>query len=186
MSAETTLEVGQKAPAFALKDQHGVTHKLSQYKGSPLVVYFYPKDDTTACTKEACAFRDALSDFGALGVAVVGISPDDVESHARFASKQKLSFPILSDTPDENGTPPVCAAYGTWQEKSMYGRKYMGVVRTTFLIDGTGKIIHKWDKVSVAGHVEEVLGVLRAEPAPRASPRATTKGDRPQGRGARR
>lgn len=159
------IDVGKKAPAFKLKDQQGDTHALRDYAGRAVVLFFYPKDDTSGCTKEACQFRDALPDFDSLGAVVFGISPDDEHSHARFASKHGLNFTLLADVPsrqsgaDSNakGTPPVCDKYGVWQEKSMYGRKYMGVSRTTYLIDASGKVAHRWDKVKVPGHAAEVL-----------------------------
>lgn len=149
------IEPGQPAPAFTLQDQAANTHKLNEYKGKWVILYFYPKDSTPGCTKEACAFRDADADLKKTGAMVIGVSPDDVKSHAKFADKQSLNFPLLAD-PDQN----ICTKYGVWQEKSMYGKKYMGAVRTTYLIDPKGKVAHRWDKVKVPGHVEAVIETL--------------------------
>ncbi|MBB6431456.1 thioredoxin-dependent thiol peroxidase [Algisphaera agarilytica] len=149
------IEIRQTAPAFNLKDQDDQSHRLSSSKGKWVVLYFYPKDSTPGCTKEACAFRDAAADLQKAGAVVFGVSPDDVKSHAKFAAKQELNFPLLAD-PDQ----AICTKYGVWQEKSMYGKKYMGVVRTTYLIDPKGKVAHRWDKVKVPGHVEAVLEAL--------------------------
>lgn len=150
------IEVGKKAPAFTLKDQDGKAHRLSEHAGRPVVLFFYPKDDTSGCTKEACAFRDGLPRFKRSKAVVLGISPQGVESKAKFAAKHDLNFPILADDGAK-----VCEKYGVWQEKSMYGRKYMGVVRTTYLIDAKGKVVQRWDKVSVTGHAEEVLEAVK-------------------------
>ena len=147
--------VGDKAPAFALPDQSGKAHSLADYRGRWLVLYFYPKDDTSGCTKEACSFRDESRVFAKKNAAVLGVSPDDVKSHDKFARKYSLPFPLLAD-PEKS----LLQAYGVWQEKSMYGRKYMGVVRTTVLIGPAGKIARRWDKVSVDGHTAEVLAAL--------------------------
>ncbi|MEM7627139.1 MAG: thioredoxin-dependent thiol peroxidase [Planctomycetota bacterium] len=149
------IEIGRKAPAFNLTDQAGKTHKLADYAGKWVVLYFYPKDSTPGCTKEACGFRDAAKDLKKAGAVVLGVSPDDEKSHAKFAEKQALNFPLLADTKQA-----ACEKYGVWQEKSMYGKKYMGVVRTTYLIDPKGKVAARWDKVKVAGHVEAVLEQL--------------------------
>lgn len=156
------IDVGAKAPDFTLKDQDGKTHTLSDYAGRTLVLYFYPKDDTSGCTDQACQFRDHTPDFSKIGAAVLGVSPDDEKSHAKFAAKHGLTFPLLADTErDEANNPKVCEAYGVWGEKSMYGRKYMGVIRTTYLIDAEGVVRKRWDKVSVPGHAEEVLAAVR-------------------------
>ena len=144
-------EVGDKAPAFSLKDQSQKTHKLSDYKGKYVVLYFYPKDDTPGCTKEACAFRDDFSKLTKAGAVVLGVSPDDTESHAKFAEKFSLPFPLLAD--DEH---QLADRYGVWAEKNMYGKKYWGVARTTFLIGKDGKIAHVWPKVKVEEHSDEV------------------------------
>jgi len=146
------LEVGDKAPAFRAKNQDGETMSLSDFKGRPLVVYFYPKDDTPGCTKEACSFRDGWSKFKKRGVAVVGVSTDDEKSHRKFADKFSLPFPLLAD-PEKK----IVNDYGVWGEKSMYGRKYMGTNRVTYLIDGKGKIAAVWPKVKPDGHADQIL-----------------------------
>jgi len=157
------IDPGQKAPAFTLPDQRGIARSPADFAGRPLVLYFYPKDDTDGCTKQACQFRDALPDFSKLGAAVLGISPDPVASHRRFADKHDLPFPLLADEPaSDKAAPAVCDRFGVWQEKSMYGRKYMGVVRTTYLIGADGRVLRRWDKVSVADHADEVIEALRA------------------------
>jgi thioredoxin-dependent peroxiredoxin len=151
------IDIGQPAPEFTLKDQNGKKHSLADFRGRPLLLYFYPKDDTPGCTAQACDFRDLRPRFEMLGVPVLGVSPDDEQSHGDFARKYQLPFPLLADIAGPDGTPPVCDRYGVWQEKSMYGRTYMGVQRTTYLIDAEGRIAGRWDKVKVPGHVEEVL-----------------------------
>jgi peroxiredoxin Q/BCP len=151
------LEVGDKAPDFSLPADGGGKVALKNFKGKAVVLYFYPKDDTSGCTAEACAFRDALPDFGKAKAAVIGISRDSVASHDKFKAKYELPFPLASD---EDGK--VCQAYGVWVEKSMYGRKYMGIERSTFLIDGRGVISKLWRKVKVPGHAEEVLEAAEA------------------------
>jgi thioredoxin-dependent peroxiredoxin len=147
-----SLKVGDKAPDFTLPSDGGGKVSLKALKGKSVVLYFYPKDDTSGCTAEACAFRDALPDFSKVKAVVIGISRDSVASHDKFKTKYSLPFPLVSD---EDGK--VCEAYGTWVEKSMYGRKYMGIERATFLIDGKGLIRGIWRKVKVPGHAEEVL-----------------------------
>lgn len=156
------IEVGSRAAAFSLTDQNGKLHTLAAYKGRKVVLYFYPKDDTPGCTDQACQFRDGLSDLNGLNAVVLGVSPDDAASHLKFAKKHGLTFPLLADVPPKGGEPAVCEAYGVWQEKSMYGKKYMGVVRTTYLIDEKGVVKQRWDKVSVPGHAAEVLAALEA------------------------
>ncbi|MGE0448284.1 MAG: thioredoxin-dependent thiol peroxidase [Vicinamibacterales bacterium] len=152
------IEPGKKAPAFALTDQRGQTHRLSDYIGRPVVLYFYPKDDTPGCTAEACAFRDNLPKFSSAGdTAVFGVSILDEKSKAKFAAKHSLTFPLLADADHA-----VAEKYGVWQERSMYGRTYMGVARTTYLIGPDGKVARRWDKVKVDGHAEEVLAAARA------------------------
>jgi peroxiredoxin Q/BCP len=146
------IEPGKKAPAFSLKDQAGQTHKLSDYAGQPLILYFYPKDDTPGCTKEACAFQDNLPKFGKSKAAILGVSVLDEASKAKFAAKYSLTFPLLAD-PDHE----VIDKYGAWQEKSMYGKTYMGVARITYLIGPDGKVVKRWDGVKVDGHAEDVL-----------------------------
>lgn len=150
------LEPGVKAPAFSLKDDRGTTVKLSDYKGKPVVLYFYPKDDTPGCTKEACAFRDASKSLEKLGAVVLGVSADDVASHAKFRDKYTLNFPLLADTEHQ-----VAEAYGAWREKNMYGKKSMGIQRSTFLIDAKGKVAQVWKRVQVDGHDSQVLEALR-------------------------
>jgi peroxiredoxin Q/BCP len=152
-----SLEIGDKAPDFTLPADGGGKISLKNLKGKPVVLYFYPKDDTSGCTAEACAFRDAFPDFSKAKAEIVGISRDSVASHDKFKKKNKLPFPLASD---EDGK--VCDAYGTWVEKSMYGRKYMGIERSTFLIDGKGTIRAIWRKVKVPGHAEEVLKAAAA------------------------
>jgi peroxiredoxin Q/BCP len=152
-----SVEVGDKAPDFTLAADGGGKVSLKALKGKTVVLYFYPKDDTPGCTAEACAFRDQLPDFSKVKAAVVGISRDSVASHDKFKKKFKLPFPLASD---EDGK--VSEAYGTWVEKSMYGRKYMGIERATFLIDGNGVIRNIWRKVKVDGHADDVLKAASA------------------------
>ena len=146
------LNIGDKAPDFKLPTDGGGDVSLSQFKGRKVVVYFYPKDDTPGCTAEACAFRDNLTAFNKAGVDVIGISMDSVARHDKFKNKYDLNYTLAAD---EDGK--VCEAYGVWVEKNMYGRKYMGIERSTFLIGPDGKIEQIWRKVKVNGHVEEVL-----------------------------
>lgn len=148
-------QTGKKAPAFSLSNAEGQTVKLADFKAKKVVLYFYPKDDTPGCTKESCDFRDAQAPLKKAGAVVLGISPDSVESHQRFRDKFSLSFPLLADPEHQ-----AIEAYGVWKEKSMYGRKFMGVERSTFLIDEQGILIEEWRKVKVEGHVEEVLASL--------------------------
>ena len=150
------LETGQQAPEFELKDQSGQTHKLLDYRGQTIVVYFYPKDDTTGCTKEACSFRDSFSEFKAAGVTVLGISPDSEKSHAKFAEKYELPFTLLAD-PDHQ----VCEAYGVWGLKKFMGREYDGVFRTTFIVGPDGAVKHVFEKVKPENHSQEVLAEVR-------------------------
>jgi thioredoxin-dependent peroxiredoxin len=150
------IEPGKKAPPFSLKDQHGNTHRLSDYGGRPLVLYFYPKDDTAGCTKEACAFQDNLPKFDASKVAILGISGQGQASKTKFATKYHLTFPLLADEKYE-----VAEKYGVWQKKWLYGRTFMGVSRTTFLIDTDGRVVKRWDKVKVNGHAEDVLQAVK-------------------------
>jgi len=149
------LIVGAKAPSFTLTGGDGKKYSLKDFRGKKVVLYFYPKDDTSGCTKEACSFRDNLSSIKKKGAVVIGVSPDAVASHVKFAAKYDLTFTLLSDESKE-----MLTAYGVWQEKSMYGRKYMGVVRTTVIINEQGKISHLFPKVKVDGHTEEVLKAL--------------------------
>lgn len=150
------IEEGKKAPSFSLKNQNGETVKLSSFKGKNVVLYFYPKDDTSGCTAEACNFRDELPSFSGLDAVVIGVSPDSVESHKKFADKYNLPFMLLSDEDKA-----AAELYGVWKEKSMYGRKYMGVERSTFIIDREGKISKIFRKVKVPGHNSEVLEALK-------------------------
>jgi len=152
-----TLNIGDKAPDFTMPTDGGGSVSLSGLKGKPVVLYFYPKDDTSGCTAEACGFRDSLPDYGATGATVIGVSKDSVASHDRFKKKYDLPFTLGADTTGE-----VCEKYGTWIEKSMYGRKYMGIERATFLIDKDGVIRGIWHKVKVGGHVAEVLKAAKA------------------------
>jgi len=152
-----SIEPGQPAPDFTLPTDGGGSVSLQALRGRKVVLYFYPKDDTPGCTTEACGFRDALPDFTGLDATVIGVSKDSVARHDKFKAKHGLPFTLASD---EEGT--VCEAYGTWIEKSMYGRSYMGIDRATFLIDGEGVVRSVWRKVKVKGHVEEVLEAARA------------------------
>ena len=151
------IEPGKKAPLFSLPDQTGTTHNLADYAGRPVVVYFYPKDDTPGCTTESCAFQENLPNFTKSKAVVLGVSVLDSKSKAKFAEKYGLKFPLLAD-PDH----AVIEKYGAWQEKSMYGKKYMGVARTTYLIGPDGKVAKRWDGVKVDGHAEEVLAAVQA------------------------
>lgn len=149
------LEVGQPAPEFALKDGSGNTVRLSDLRGKKVVLYFYPKDMTPGCTQEACDLRDRHDRLQAAGAVVLGVSPDSEKSHQKFAAKYELPFPLLAD-PDNT----AASAFGVWKEKSMYGRTYMGIERSTFLIDEEGKIARIWPKVKVNGHADEILAAL--------------------------
>ena len=149
------LKAGDAAPAFELPTGDGGKLALADLKGKTVVLYFYPKDNTSGCTKEACAFNESLARIKKKGAVVVGVSPDSAASHAKFAGKYDLAFPLVSDESKR-----MLGAYGVWKEKSMYGRKYMGVERSTFIIDGKGKITHIFRKVKVDGHVDEVLAAL--------------------------
>jgi peroxiredoxin Q/BCP len=151
-----TVAAGQPAPDFDLPADGGGRVRLEDFAGRPLVLYFYPTDDTSGCTKEAQGFAAALPEFGAAGVAVVGVSKDSVASHDSFKAKYGLPFALASD---EDGG--MVEAYGSWVQKSMYGRSYMGIDRSTFLIDGGGTVRKVWRKVKVPGHVEEVLAAAR-------------------------
>jgi peroxiredoxin Q/BCP len=151
------LTAGVKAPGFSLPADDGTTVTLAGLKGRAVVLYFYPKDDTTGCTKEACGFRDSWVDVQKAGAVVLGVSPDDVASHQKFKRKYTLPFPLLADT--DHG---VATTYGVWGEKSMYGKRYMGILRTTFIIDAQGRIARVFEKVKPEGHAAEVLTALRA------------------------
>lgn len=158
------IEESKRAPAFSLKDQDGVTHSLSAYKGQPVVLFFYPKDMTSGCTVEACDFRDLSKDFDKLGTKVFGISILTTKSKKKFADKESIDYPLLADdrvNEDKKPDPQIGQKYGVWVEKSMYGKKYMGIERTTYLIDRDGKVIKRWDKVKVPGHAQEVYETLK-------------------------
>ena len=149
------LSVGNKAPDFTLPNGEGKPVSLSDFKGKKVVLYFYPKDDTSGCTKEACSFQENLGVLKKRGAVVLGVSADSPTSHQKFAAKYDLSFPLISDEQKE-----LITKYGVWKEKSMYGRKYMGIERTTFIIGENGKITHIFPKVKVDGHTEEILNAL--------------------------
>lgn len=149
------LKEGDKAPAFKGKNQDGTAVKLGDFKGKKLALYFYPKDDTPGCTKQACSLRDGFSELKKAGIEVVGVSIDDEKSHQKFISKYELPFDLIADT-DKS----IVEAYGVWGEKSMYGKKYMGTHRKTFLIDEKGKIVKIFDKVKVSEHADEVLAAF--------------------------
>jgi peroxiredoxin Q/BCP len=151
------LETGDAAPDFTLPSSGGGTVRLSDLRGQKVVLYFYPKDDTSGCTKEACSFSENISAFNRIKAKVIGLSRDSVASHDKFIQKYGLKFPLVSD---EDGK--VCEAYGVWVEKSMYGRKYMGIERTTFLIGEDGIILRIWNKVKVGGHTEDVMEAIKA------------------------
>jgi peroxiredoxin Q/BCP len=149
-------EVGKKAPDFSLQDQDGNKVSLKDFKGKKVVLYFYPKDNTSGCTKEACNFRDDFPKFKKTAAVILGVSPDTVESHKNFTAKYNLPFTLLSDEDKK-----VLKKYDVWKEKSMYGRKYMGVVRTTYIIDENGKIKNVFNKVKVDGHNSELMEALK-------------------------
>jgi len=149
------IEPGQKAPAFTLNDQHGNAHKLSDYAGQHVVLYFYPKDDTPGCTQQSCDFQASLPTYKRRKTAVLGVSILDEKSKAKFAAKHGITFPLLADAEHE-----VAEKYGVWQEKMRYGRKYMGIVRTTYLIGADGRVVQRWDNVKVDGHVGAVAAAL--------------------------
>jgi len=150
------ISEGKKAPNFSLHGSKGVKVSLNNFKGSKVVLYFYPKDMTSGCTNEACDFRDQFPDFKKIKTVVLGISPDSVQSHKKFIDKYDLPFILLSDEKKE-----VVQKYEVWKEKSMYGKKYMGVERTTFIIDEEGRIKKIFPKVKIAGHVDEVIKILK-------------------------
>ena len=152
------LQIGDKAPDFKSKDQHGNEIKLRDFRGKKVVLYFYPKDDTPGCTREAQDFSALADDFAVAGVALLGVSKDPPAKHAKFAAKHGLRVPLASD--DDANT--VLSAFGAWTEKSLYGRKYMGIDRSTFLFDAGGRLVRAWRKVKVPGHAEAVLAAARA------------------------
>ena len=149
------IEPGKKAPAFTLNDQHGKTHRLSDYEGRYVILYFYPKDDTPGCTQESCDFQAALPKLKRRDAVVIGVSILDEASKLKFAGKHGLTFPLLADADHE-----VAEKYGVWQKKSRYGRSYMGIVRTTYLIGPDGKVVERWDNVKVDGHADAVATAI--------------------------
>ena len=150
------LEAGSMVPKFSLPDQNGKVHNIEDYKGQWIIIYFYPKDLTPGCTTEACSFQEALPDFNSIDAVIFGISKDSVALHKKFADKYNLQFSLLSD---ENSD--VCEQYGVWQKKSMYGKEYMGIVRSTFLVNPEGKIAKVYPKVNVKEHHAEILNDLK-------------------------
>ncbi len=152
-----SVDVGDRAPDFTLPRDGGGEISLAELKGRPTVIYFYPKDDTPGCTKEACGFRDAWQDVTDAGINVVGVSRDSVKKHDKFKAKHELPFPLIAD---EDGT--LCQAFGVWKEKNMYGKKTMGIERSTFLLDAEGVVRQAWRKVKVDGHVDKVLAAAKA------------------------
>jgi peroxiredoxin Q/BCP len=150
------IDPGERAPAFTLTADDGRKVRLSDFTGRPVVLYFYPKDDTPGCTREACAFRDRRQELAKLGAVLLGISADSVQSHGKFRDKFALNFPLLADADHK-----VAEKYGAWREKNMYGKKSMGIQRSTYVIDATGKVARVWKAVKVDGHDEQVLAALR-------------------------
>lgn len=157
MTDTVTLEPGAPAPDFSLPRDGGDMVSLSDFAGKPVVLYFYPKDDTSGCTKEAIGFTEAVAEFEAAGAVILGVSKDSVKKHDKFVAKHDLKIALLSDEESD-----LCERYGVWVEKSMYGKTYMGIERATFLIDADGKIAQVWRKVKVPGHVEAVLAAVKA------------------------
>lgn len=151
------LNVGDEAPDFTLNETGGGSRSLHELRGKNIILFFYPKDDTPGCTKEACGFRDSYAEYTGVNAELLGISPDDVRSHDKFAAKYNLPFPLLADTDHQ-----VAQAYGAWGQKSRYGRKYMGMIRMTYLIDPEGKVKHVWPVVKPVGHSQEVLAALNS------------------------
>jgi len=151
-----TITANQTAPDFSLQDENGTLHRLSEYRGKPVVLYFYPKDDTPGCTTEACAFRDDYSDYEGSGVVILGVSPDSPKSHKKFKEKYQLPFALLADEDHQ-----VCEMYGAWGRKKFMGREYDGVLRSTFVIGADGEIKKVFENVKPAGHSAEVLAALK-------------------------
>ena len=151
----TVLSPGELAPDFTLPESGGGTRSLHDLRGKKVILFFYPKDNTSGCTKEACGFRDSYAEYQGVNAEILGISPDAVKSHDKFAAKYNLPFPLLADTDHQ-----VSEAYGAWGQKSLYGKKYMGMLRTTYLIDAEGKVEQVWTKVKPAGHASEVLAAV--------------------------
>lgn len=155
---KTMLNIGDKSPEFKGVDQHGKSIALSDYRGKSLVLYFYPKDSTPGCTAEACNLRDGYEELQQLGIDVVGVSPDGAKSHLSFIQKHSLPFRLVADTEKE-----LASAFGVWGEKKMYGKAYMGIFRTTFIIDRNGTITHIFDKVNTKDHVSQILTALKKQ-----------------------
>ena len=151
-----TLEAGDRAPAFTLPDQDGATHRLGDYRGRTVVLYFYPRDFTPGCTKQACSLRDTNQEIAAEGAVILGVSTDDADSHRRFREEHGLGFPLLSDA-----SAKVSTRYGSWGEKTLYGRKSIGMTRSTFIIGPNGKLLRVWKRARAADHGETVLKALR-------------------------
>ncbi|MBS0198014.1 MAG: peroxiredoxin [Planctomycetes bacterium] len=185
----TTIPVNSPAPDFSLPDQAGKKHRLKDYRGKYVVLYFYPDDDTPLCTTEACQFRDGHADFAAHNAVVLGVSPNTPAEHDAFAAKFSLPFPLLADVPAKNAKPPVCEAYGVWGEKNMYGKIVVGMIRTTYLIDPKGNVAHRWDRVKTPGHAQAVLDALLqvqgAAPVKKSPPKPAPK-KAPAGKAAKR
>ena len=155
----TTLKIGEPAPDFRLPADNGTTVSLADFRGKKVILYFYPKDDTPGCTSQACGFRDAYPQIEEKNAVVIGVSPDSVKSHQKFKTKYDLPFLLVADEDHQ-----LAEAYGVWGEKSMYGKRYFGIERTTFLINQTGKIIAVWRKVKVKNHVQEIIEKIEAIP----------------------
>ncbi|WP_438943389.1 thioredoxin-dependent thiol peroxidase [Paenibacillus roseus] len=153
---EQVLKVGEPVPEITLPAANGEQVSLSDFRGKKVILYFYPKDNTPTCTEQSCGFRDAYGDIEDSGAVVIGVSTDDVKSHKKFIEKYELPFVLLADTEHE-----ACEAYGVWQLKKMYGKEYMGIVRSTFLIDEEGRLLREWRKVRLKGHLEQVLESLK-------------------------
>ncbi len=175
------IEAGQKAPAFSMRNQDGKVTKLGDFAGKNVVLYFYPKDDTPGCTVEACAFRDEHSKLVKKGAVVLGVSPDEEKSHQKFIKKFNLPFPLLVD--DEH---KAAEAFGAWGEKNMYGRKYMGIIRSTFLIGPDGVVKTAWPKVKPEGHADEVLAALDGKAEAKAAPAAKKAKAKPAAKSAKK
>jgi thioredoxin-dependent peroxiredoxin len=155
------IDPGQTVPDFTLPDQHGTPRSLSDYRGKAVALYFYPEDDTPLCTEESCQFRDFSGQFAKFNAVVIGVSPQDSASKQAFAAKFSLPFPLLADVPGSDGTPRVSAILGAWREKNMYGRRFIGMARTTYLIDAEGRVARRWDSVKTPGHGQAVLEAVK-------------------------
>jgi peroxiredoxin Q/BCP len=175
------LKAGDRIPPFVLDASDGRSVSAAGLRGQRFVLFFYPKDDTPTCTKEACSFRDRMPDFSRASVPVFGISADPIRSHQRFASKYSLNFPLLSD-PERR----TIEGFGVWVEKTLYGRRYMGIARSTFVVGADGRIEHVWEKVSAEGHADDVLAVLTGKAAarPRTKAKTPVAARKPESRGA--